>query len=99
MKNIIITCVVSICLGLSASVFAAVTPTKPAKPGAEQVQVLYKGIIKKHEHGTALITADKTYPLVGGNFAKMIGKEVSIVGKVAKEGEVEKLVVAKLELN
>lgn len=105
MKNIIITCVITLSLAMSVSAYGATTPAKELKPdgskapAAQNIQALYKGIIKKHEDGAALITADKTYPLVGGDFMKMIGKEVSVIGKVAKDGKVEKLVVSKLEVN
>lgn len=102
MKKVIVACVVALCLSGSSVLFAATT--MPASVEAdkakklEQVQVLYKGIIKKSKDGTALITEDKTYQLVGGDFSKMVGKAVNVVGKVAKEGKVEKLVVAKLEI-
>lgn len=103
MKKVLLSCVVSASLALSSVAFAATTPAKPAAEAdkaksIEQVQPMFKGIIKKHKKGTALITEDKTYQLAGGDFSKMVGKSVNIIGKVSKEGDVEKLLVAKLEV-
>lgn len=105
MKKIVKITVVALCIGFGSSAFASspATPEAAAKQGQEMTEqvkeMVYKGIVKKHEDGTALITKDKTYPLEGGDFAMIIGKEVNVVGKVVKDGDVEKLVVTKLQMD
>ncbi len=104
MKKILSICILAVCVAMGSSCFASApaTPQAAAKQGkevAEQMkEMVFSGVVKKHEDGTALITKDKTYPLTGGDFAMIVGKEVDIVGKVVKEGEVEKLVVSKLQV-
>lgn len=104
MKKIVISCVVSACFAFSTTLIAATNPASPTAAqmktpkSTEQVQSMYKGIIKKSNNGTALITEDKTYQLDGGDFSKMVGKAVNIIGKVTKDGKKEKLTVAKLEI-
>jgi hypothetical protein len=89
-------------LALCSASFAATPPAKAvAEEGAAKVaeqveELMYKGVVAEHADGTALVTEDKTYPLVGGDFAMVIGKEVNVFGQVVKEGDVEKLVVTKL---
>ena len=96
MKKILSICILAVCVAISTNCFASAPATPQA---AEQMkQTVYTGIVKKHEDGTALITKDKTYPLEGGDFAMIVGKEVDIVGKIIKEGDVEKLVVSKLQV-
>lgn len=104
MKKILSISILAVCVALSANCFASAPATPQAaeqkgKEVAEQMkEAVFSGIVKKHENGTALITKDKTYPLEGGDFAMIVGKEVDIVGKVVKEGDVEKLVVSKLQV-
>ncbi len=59
----------------------------------------FKGIVKKLKSGTALYTQKSVYPLTGGDFGMIIGKKVSIIGKIIKEGEVEKLAVTRVQLD
>lgn len=104
MKKILSVCILAVCVAISANCFASAPATPQAaeqkgKEMADQMkQMVYTGVVKKHEDGTALITKDKTYPLEGGDFAMIVGKEVDIVGKIVKEGDVEKLVVSKLQV-
>ena len=103
MKKIVTASIVAFCVAMGSSCFAS-APAAPkaedkAKAAVEQTkEAEFKGIVKKHEDGAALITKDKTYPLTGGDFAMIVGKEVNITGKLVKEGEVEKLVVSKMEV-
>ena len=104
MKKIITLCIFSLCIAMGTTCLAS-APAAPqavaqqTKEAAEQVkEMLFSGIVKKHEDGTALITKEKTYPLAGGDFGMIVGKEVDIMGKIVKEGDVEKLVVSKLQV-
>lgn len=89
-------------LALCSVSFAATPPANAvAEEGAAKVaeqmkELTYKGVVAEHAEGTALVTDNKTYPLVGGDFAMVIGKKVNVFGNIVKEGDVEKLVVTKL---
>jgi hypothetical protein len=101
MKKIIAVCLFASCVAFNSSGFAA-TDEKPmtdVMQNAEAEQIMdsvYTGIVEKHKDGTVLVTPEKVYPLVGGDFTMIIGKEVNVLGKVVKEDDVEKLIVSKL---
>ena len=60
---------------------------------------VFRGIVKKLDEGTALFTDKEIYPLVGGDFETIVGKEVNIIGKIVKEGNVEKLRVSLVQFD
>jgi hypothetical protein len=102
MKKIIAVCLFASCVAFNSSAFAATDAQKPmtdVMQNAEAEQIMdsvYTGIVEKHKDGTVLVTPEKVYPLVGGDFTMIIGKEVNVLGKVVKEDDVEKLIVSKL---
>lgn len=93
----------SLAIGTSSFATAPAAPAAPAdqaKAAVEQVEEsVFQGVVQKHEDGAALVIGDKTYPLTGGDFGMIVGKEVSVTGKLVKEGDVEKLAVSKLDLD
>lgn len=61
--------------------------------------LIFRGTIQPTEDGdgTALYTEQAVYPLLGGDFAMIIGEEVNIIGKMVREDNVEKIVVARVQ--
>ncbi len=107
MNKILTVVVLVLTLGLTANGFAISTTatensiTKPATPvelGTDVNNLVFTGTVKKIPNGTALITKKATYLLTGGNFDSIVGKEVNIIGKVVKEGFIEKIQVARAQL-
>lgn len=104
MKQLLSTLIIAACLTTASYAFGVTTETTETKPLTAEVgsQKLVKGseftgIIKKLDDGTALYTKDEIYPLIGGNFETIVGKEVLIIGKVVKENDIEKLSVARVQ--
>ncbi len=106
-KKILIIVLLATALGFSANCFATsgsaieASITRPATPvelGTDVNNLVFTGTVKKIPNGTALITKNATYLLTGGNFDSIIGKEVNIIGKVVKEGSIEKIQVARAQL-
>lgn len=61
--------------------------------------LVFRGIIKQTDEGTALFTDRAVYPLIGGDFEMIIGNQVNIIGKMVKEGDVEKILVARIQFD
>ncbi|MBM9604666.1 hypothetical protein [Desulfopila inferna] len=101
MKKIIAVCFLAGCVTFASNGFATSDAQKPlpeTQQKAEQTkELVYTGIVKKHKDGAALITPEKVYPLLGGDFVTIIGQEVRITGSIVKEDDVEKLVVSSLQ--
>ncbi|MCP4342342.1 MAG: hypothetical protein GY799_26565 [Desulfobulbaceae bacterium] len=91
------------CLVISTHAFGASSPAKsnPAPTAVDASQaaenMVFQGIIKQLDVGTALFTEKQVYPLIGGNFETIVGKEVNIIGKIVKDGDVEKISVARIQ--
>ncbi len=106
-KNAIATVVLLSVLSLSVMSFAtpvagyqplASNSATPVELSADVNNLVFTGVVKKIPDGTALVTSSATYLLSGGNFESIIGKEVNIIGKVVKEGSIEKLHVARAQI-
>ena len=74
------------------------TQTTPVKLGADVNNQVFSGIVKKIPDGAALVTSNATYLLTGGNFDGILDREVNIIGKVIKEGSIEKIEVTRAQL-
>lgn len=77
------------------------TPPAPAliySPKRADI-LIFRGTITQLDEGTALVTDRAVYPLLGGDFAMIIGNEVNIIGKMVKEGEVKKILVARIQFD
>ncbi len=106
MKKLIKPITIVACLLMSGLCFAVsnsteTTPGDPAKIVAiakEDTQVFH-GIVKKLDDGMALYTEKEIYPLIGGEFDIINGKEVNIIGKIVEEGSIKKLAVNRIQLN
>jgi hypothetical protein len=61
--------------------------------------LVFRGIISQFGEGTALFTDRAVYPLLGGDFAMIVGKEVNIIGQMVKEDDVEKIEVARVQFD
>lgn len=61
--------------------------------------LVFRGIITQIDEGTALFTDRAIYPLLGGDFAMIVGKEVNVIGQMVKEGDVEKIEVARVQFD
>lgn len=106
MKRTLSIVISAICLVISgpASGVSAQTMIKsPAPSDVDSSQAtenrVFRGIVKKLDEGTALFTDKEIYPLVGGDFETIVGKEVNIIGKIVREGDIEKLQVTLVQFN
>ncbi|GEM_PF-2514669 len=96
----------AVCLAIPCKVLALTIPesSKPPAPAIiyspkNSEILIFRGTIQKIEDGdgTALRTEKAVYPLLGGDFAMIIGEEVNIIGKMVHEGDVEKIAVARVQ--
>lgn len=104
MKKLFAISIITSSLALSTAAFAATVPAEKegdtgntAAITQQADELIYTGVVQKHENGTALFTENKIYPLLGGNFQDNIGRAVNVIGKVVTEDDVKKIVVSKLE--
>lgn len=74
------------------------SPPTPVQLGTDVNSLVFTGTVKRIPDGTALVTNNATYLLTGGNFEAIVGKEVNIIGRVVKEGSIEKIQVARAQL-
>lgn len=65
----------------------------------EQKTVIFQGIVKKLDGGTALFTKETIYPLTGGDFQTIVGKEVFIVGTIVTVGDLKKIQVKRIQFD
>lgn len=62
--------------------------------------LIFQGVVEKTGNtGTALRTATTVYPLMGGDFAMIAGEHVKIIGKVVREEEETKIIVARVQFH
>lgn len=79
----------------------SVKPPVPAMIYSPQKSdiLVFRGIVTQIDEGTALFTDRAIYPLLGGDFAMIVGKEVNVIGQMVKEGDVEKIEVARVQFD
>lgn len=106
MKKLIKPLIIAVCLAISGFALAVSNSTEPPQTDPAQIEAqakdgiqVFHGIVKQHEDGMALYTEDEIYPLIGGEFDMIKGKEVNITGKVVEEGNIKKLAVNRIQLN
>jgi hypothetical protein len=59
--------------------------------------IVIRGMVKPFAEGTALFTDTAIYPLMGGDFDMIVGKEVNIIGQMVLEDDVRKIDVARVQ--
>ena len=75
-------------------------PMASVKQAVEQKQVkVFSGIIKSVQGGTVLVTENKNYLLIGGDFSLVTSKKVKVFGEIIKKGQDELIKVTKMELD
>lgn len=105
MKKIISIAIVVSMMAFSSSLYASSpapkeTVEKTVETAAQQAKkMMYKGVVKQTESGMELVTPDSSYLLDGGDFTGLSGKKVIVVGKLIKEGDIEKLMVDNLQID
>lgn len=105
MKNLLKPLTIVACLAISGYAYAVSDSTNSTKvdpvkiEAAQQEPQMFHGIVKRLDDGMALYTEKEVYPLIGGEFDMINGKEVNIIGKVVEEGSVKKLAVNRIQLN
>ena len=106
MKKLVKPITIVVCLALSGFAFAVSNSTGETQVNPAQIEAsakndtqLFHGIIKELDDGMALYTEKEVYPLIGGEFDMIKGKEVNIIGRVVGEGNVKKLAVNRIQLN
>lgn len=85
--------------GVSHSANSSKVDPAQMEAAAQQETVMFHGIVKELDDGMALYTEKEVYPLIGGEFDMIKGKEVNIIGKVVEEGNVKKLAVNRIQLH
>lgn len=106
MKNLVRPITIAACLALSGYAYGVSNSSEPpqidpVKIGAKSKKEtqIFHGIAKRQGDGMALYTEKGVYPLIGGEFDMIDGKEVNIIGKIVEEGNVKKLAVNRIQLN
>ncbi len=98
-----IACTAMLVLGGHAFATAPSTGTDAQSAAAESAQLtknlVFHGTVEKIDEGTALNTDRGVYPLLGGDFDMIVGKEVNIIGKMVKEGNTEKIAVSRVQFD
>ncbi len=106
MKKALTTIIFSICLAMPYNTAAIALPetSKPPVPALiyspKNTEILiFHGTVQQKDdgNGTVLHTEKAIYPLLGGDFAMIIGEKVNIIGKMVKEDNIEKIVVARVQ--
>lgn len=105
MKNLVKPFTIVVCLALSGYAYGVSNSSGSQKVNAAEVEtaaqnetVILHGIVKRLDDGMALYTEKDVYPLIGGEFDMIKDKEVNIIGKLVKEGEIKKLAVNRIQL-
>jgi hypothetical protein len=106
MSKVILAIIFTFCMATPCNVLAITIPetTKPAVPATiyspkNTETLIFRGIVQKTNNGdgTVLQTEKAAYPLLGGDFAMIVGEAVNIIGKMVREDNVEKIVVARVQ--
>ncbi len=96
----------ALCLVIPYKAFALTIPetSKPPVPALiyapKNTEILvFHGTVQQTEDGdgTVLRTEKAVYPLLGGDFAMIIGEEVNVIGKMVREDNIEKIIVARVQ--
>ena len=103
MNRTIILAAVSFFLVINSSALAVSTKQSPiiSKAKIETSQdkktLVFKGVVKRHNEGTALFTKNGVYPLKGGDFSMIIGEKVNIIGELINDGKTDSIAVARVQ--
>ena len=99
---VIVTGILTICTNSLAVSTPPTASTKNSVAALAENQIdslVFKGVVKKLDTGTALYTEEAVYPLMGGDFDMIVGKNVHIIGRIVKDGKVEKISVARVQFD
>lgn len=106
MKILVKSVTIVACLAMSGFALAVSNPTEPTQvnptnlaTAAQNNTQIFHGIVKRLDDGMALYTAKEVYPLIGGNFDMIAGKNVNITGKLVEIGNSKQLTVKRIQLN
>lgn len=105
MINLVKPITIVACLALSGYAYGVTISSNTSKVDPAQVEAveqqqtqMFHGIVKELDDGMALYTEKEVYPLIGGEFDMIKGKEVNIIGRVVNDGQVRKLAVNRIQL-
>lgn len=106
--NHLLTCslVVLFCI-MPSNALAVASPLKHRPPSPALIYspknadiLIFQGVVEKAgNNGTALRTATTVYPLLGGDFAMIVGEHVKVIGSVVREEEKAKIVVSRVQFH
>lgn len=106
MKRAIAILVIAICLVITVYDIGLSTQAKIESPDPTEINSsqatgnkIFRGIVKNLDGGTAVFTDTETYPLIGGDFETLVGKNVNIIGRIVKEGNLKKLRVTLIQFD
>jgi hypothetical protein len=106
MNKVLLAIICAFCLAIPCKVLSITIPenTKPVAPALiyspkNTETLIFRGTVQKTGDGggTVLQTEKAAYPLLGGDFAMIIGEQVNIIGKMVKEDNIDKIVVARVQ--
>lgn len=96
----------ALCLVIPSTAFTLAIPetAKPPVPALiyapKNTEILiFHGTVQQTEDGDGIVlrTEKAVYPLLGGDFAMIIGEEVNIIGKMVREDSIDKIIVARVQ--
>lgn len=108
MKKMIkpLTITIAACLAMSGFALTVSHSTEPPQVNPSQIEApakndiqMFHGVVKEDGDGVALYTDKEIYPLIGGEFDLIKGKEVNITGTIVEEGNIKRLAVKRIQLN
>lgn len=106
MMNLVKPITIVACLAISGYAYGVSNSTDPVETDPAKIEAtakketqIFHGIVKRLDDGMALYTEKEVYPLIGGEFDIINGKEVNIIGKIVVEGNIKKLAVNRIQLN
>ncbi|MBU1568345.1 MAG: hypothetical protein KJ630_22310 [Proteobacteria bacterium] len=106
MKKALAASIVTLCLAIPCKSLALAIPETSKSPAPAIIYspknteiLVFHGTVQPTENGngTVLRTEKAVYPLLGGDFAMIIGEKVNIIGKMVREDNIEKIEVARVQ--
>ncbi|OGR17781.1 MAG: hypothetical protein A2X81_19030 [Desulfobacterales bacterium GWB2_56_26] len=106
MKIIFSAAILALCLISAETAIGIATPPTRNHPvpvliysHKDSDTVVLRGTVKPFAETTALFTDTAIYPLIGGDFDMIVGKEVNIIGEMVLEDDVRKIEVARVQFD
>lgn len=104
MKVIFSAAIFALCLITAKTAIGIAAPPASGEPDSAlspsrkdaEIVVLH-GTVKPFVEGTALFTDTAIYPLLGGDFTRIVGNEVHIIGEMVLDDDLRKIEVTRVQ--